>query len=134
MSLVLLGLVVLSLRKLSIFSWAKRLWTWACCDWLRPIKTSRFLYSTFPKKWNFKIYLLSSTFISMFYIYSIMCNFDFWVHKNRNLYFFRMSEPLKLLCLHGFRQSAAGFRTKTGGMRKNLKKKCEYVFIGMVLM
>ena len=41
-----------------------------------------------------------------------------------------MSEPLKLLCLHGFRQSAAGFRTKTGGMRKNLKKKCEYVFIG----
>ena len=37
--------------------------------------------------------------------------------------------PLKLLCLHGYRQSGAGFRTKTGGLRKHLKKRCEYTFI-----
>ena len=37
--------------------------------------------------------------------------------------------PLKVLCLHGYRQTGQGFRTKTGGMRKNLKKKCEYVFV-----
>lgn len=37
--------------------------------------------------------------------------------------------PLKVLCLHGYRQSGQGFRTKTGGMRKHLKKRCEYVFV-----
>ena len=42
---------------------------------------------------------------------------------------FRMTRPLKILCLHGYRQSGEQFRTKTGGFRKLFKKKCEYVFI-----
>lgn len=40
-----------------------------------------------------------------------------------------MTRPLKILCLHGYRQSGEQFRTKTGGFRKLFKKKCEYVFI-----
>jgi predicted esterase len=39
------------------------------------------------------------------------------------------TRPLKILCLHGYRQTGEGFRTKSGGFRKLLKKKCEYVFI-----
>ena len=38
-------------------------------------------------------------------------------------------KPLKMLCLHGYRQSGQGFRTKTGAIRKVIKKRCEYVWI-----
>ncbi|XP_045597681.1 esterase OVCA2 [Procambarus clarkii] len=37
--------------------------------------------------------------------------------------------PLRLLCLHGYRQSGTSFREKTGALRKQLKKHAEFVFI-----
>ncbi|CAH8577285.1 unnamed protein product [Schistosoma curassoni] len=36
---------------------------------------------------------------------------------------------LKVLCLHGYRQNSDVFREKTGGLRKSLKKLCEFKFI-----
>ncbi|RTG86389.1 uncharacterized protein DC041_0005487 [Schistosoma bovis] len=36
---------------------------------------------------------------------------------------------LKVLCLHGYRQNSDVFREKTGGLRKSLKKFCEFKFI-----
>ena len=36
---------------------------------------------------------------------------------------------MKMLCLHGYRQSGQGFRTKTGAIRKVIKKRCEYVWV-----
>ena len=36
---------------------------------------------------------------------------------------------LKLLCLHGYRQSGQGFRTKTGSFRKATTKFAEYSFV-----
>lgn len=36
---------------------------------------------------------------------------------------------LKLLCLHGYRQTGVSFREKTGAFRKLLKKHAEFVFI-----
>jgi hypothetical protein len=38
-------------------------------------------------------------------------------------------KPMKMLCLHGYRQSGQGFRTKTGAIRKVIKKRCEYVWV-----
>uniref|UniRef100_A0A3Q0KGF5 FSH1 domain-containing protein n=1 Tax=Schistosoma mansoni TaxID=6183 RepID=A0A3Q0KGF5_SCHMA len=37
--------------------------------------------------------------------------------------------PLKVLCLHGYRQNSDVFREKTGGFRKSLKKFCEFKFM-----
>ncbi|KAK2823353.1 hypothetical protein Q7C36_019953 [Tachysurus vachellii] len=36
---------------------------------------------------------------------------------------------LRILCIHGYRQSSASFREKTGALRKLLKKQCELVYI-----
>ncbi|CAH8553501.1 unnamed protein product [Schistosoma mattheei] len=36
---------------------------------------------------------------------------------------------LKVLCLHGYRQNSGVFREKTGGLRKSLKKFCEFKFM-----
>jgi len=40
-----------------------------------------------------------------------------------------MSRKLKILCLHGYRQSEISFREKTGGLRKGLKSLAEFEFI-----
>lgn len=47
-------------------------------------------------------------------------------HLNAN-----MSEvkPLRVLCLHGYRQDANTFKTKSGGFRKLLKNQLEFVYI-----
>lgn len=38
--------------------------------------------------------------------------------------------PLRILCLHGYRQNGSMFREKTGSLRKILKKQvAEFVFI-----
>ncbi|KPP70868.1 hypothetical protein Z043_110266 [Scleropages formosus] len=37
--------------------------------------------------------------------------------------------PLRLLCVHGYRQNDATFRDKTGALRKLLKKQAELVYI-----
>ncbi|KAF5892341.1 esterase OVCA2, partial [Clarias magur] len=37
--------------------------------------------------------------------------------------------PLRVLCIHGYRQCSTSFREKTGALRKHLKKKCEFVYI-----
>ncbi|KAB5543439.1 hypothetical protein PHYPO_G00079160 [Pangasianodon hypophthalmus] len=37
--------------------------------------------------------------------------------------------PLRILCIHGYRQSSASFREKTGALRKLLKKQVELVYI-----
>ena len=41
-----------------------------------------------------------------------------------------MSEPkpLKMLMMHGYHQSAASYRVKVGGIRKKIKKRCEYIW------
>ncbi|KAF8571021.1 hypothetical protein P879_01588 [Paragonimus westermani] len=36
---------------------------------------------------------------------------------------------LKLLCLHGYRQTGESFREKTGAFRKFMKKHCEFEFL-----
>ncbi|KAK8722947.1 hypothetical protein OTU49_011965 [Cherax quadricarinatus] len=37
--------------------------------------------------------------------------------------------PLRILCLHGYRQNGISFREKTGSFRKMLKKYAEFVYI-----
>ncbi|XP_053703349.1 esterase OVCA2 [Synchiropus splendidus] len=37
--------------------------------------------------------------------------------------------PLRVLCVHGYRQNSASFREKTGALRKLLKKQVELVFV-----
>lgn len=37
--------------------------------------------------------------------------------------------PLRVLCVHGYRQSGASFREKTGALRKLLKKHVELVYL-----
>ncbi|KAL5249365.1 hypothetical protein ACHWQZ_G018282 [Mnemiopsis leidyi] len=40
-----------------------------------------------------------------------------------------MSRKLRILCLHGYRQSEVSFREKTGGLRKALKSLADFEFI-----
>ncbi len=40
-----------------------------------------------------------------------------------------MSTPLRILCIHGYRQNGSSFREKTGALRKILKKQVELVYI-----
>ncbi|KAJ0004021.1 hypothetical protein NQD34_010235 [Periophthalmus magnuspinnatus] len=37
--------------------------------------------------------------------------------------------PLRILCIHGYRQNSGSFREKTGALRKLLKKSVELVFM-----
>uniref|UniRef100_A0A671PG00 Esterase OVCA2 n=1 Tax=Sinocyclocheilus anshuiensis TaxID=1608454 RepID=A0A671PG00_9TELE len=37
--------------------------------------------------------------------------------------------PLRILCIHGYRQNGSSFREKTGALRKILKKQVELVYI-----
>ncbi|XP_026101572.1 esterase OVCA2 [Carassius auratus] len=37
--------------------------------------------------------------------------------------------PLRILCIHGYRQNGSSFREKTGALRKLLKKQVELVYI-----
>lgn len=37
--------------------------------------------------------------------------------------------PLRVLCIHGYRQNGSSFREKTGALRKLLKKQLELVYI-----
>ena len=37
--------------------------------------------------------------------------------------------PLRILCIHGYRQNGSSFREKTGALRKLLKKQVEWVFM-----
>ncbi|XP_028839617.1 esterase OVCA2 isoform X1 [Denticeps clupeoides] len=37
--------------------------------------------------------------------------------------------PLRILCVHGYRQNGSTFREKTGALRKLLKKRVELVFV-----
>ncbi|XP_070699946.1 esterase OVCA2 [Pempheris klunzingeri] len=37
--------------------------------------------------------------------------------------------PLRVLCIHGYRQTGASFRDKTGALRKLLKKQVELVYL-----
>lgn len=37
--------------------------------------------------------------------------------------------PLRVLCIHGYRQNSSSFREKTGALRKLLKKSVELVFV-----
>ncbi|XP_056141133.1 esterase OVCA2 [Lampris incognitus] len=37
--------------------------------------------------------------------------------------------PLRVLCLHGYRQNSGSFRDKTGALRKLLKKRVELVYV-----
>ena len=37
--------------------------------------------------------------------------------------------PLRILCIHGYRQNSASFRQKLGAFRKACGKRAEYVFI-----
>ena len=39
------------------------------------------------------------------------------------------NRPLRILCLHGYRQTSVTFREKTGSFRKALKKKAEFEYI-----
>ncbi|KAJ1383511.1 Serine hydrolase FSH [Sesbania bispinosa] len=41
----------------------------------------------------------------------------------------RTSRKLRILCLHGFRQNASGFKGRTASLAKKLKKFTEFVFI-----
>jgi len=40
-----------------------------------------------------------------------------------------MTEPLKILCIHGYRQNGASFKQKLGAFRKAVGKRAEFVFI-----
>jgi len=42
--------------------------------------------------------------------------------------------PLRILCIHGYRQNAAGFRQKLGAFRKAVGKRAEFVFIDAPLV
>ena len=37
--------------------------------------------------------------------------------------------PLRVLCIHGYRQNGGSFREKTGALRKLLKKQVELVYL-----
>ncbi|KAM7374451.1 hypothetical protein PAMP_007107 [Pampus punctatissimus] len=37
--------------------------------------------------------------------------------------------PLRVLCIHGYRQNSSSFREKTGALRKLLKKQVEFVYV-----
>lgn len=37
--------------------------------------------------------------------------------------------PLRVLCIHGYRQNGGTFREKTGAFRKLLKKQVELIFV-----
>lgn len=37
--------------------------------------------------------------------------------------------PLRILCIHGYRQNGISFREKTGALRKLLKKQVELVYL-----
>lgn len=37
--------------------------------------------------------------------------------------------PLRIICIHGYRQNGISFREKTGALRKILKKQVELVYI-----
>ncbi|GLD74504.1 esterase OVCA2, partial [Lates japonicus] len=37
--------------------------------------------------------------------------------------------PLRVLCIHGYRQNSSSFREKTGALRKLLKKQVELVYL-----
>ncbi len=37
--------------------------------------------------------------------------------------------PLRILCVHGYRQNGSSFREKTGALRKLLKKQVELVYM-----
>lgn len=37
--------------------------------------------------------------------------------------------PLRVLCIHGYRQNGGSFREKTGALRKLLKKQVELVYM-----
>ncbi|KAI1904442.1 hypothetical protein AGOR_G00005690 [Albula goreensis] len=39
------------------------------------------------------------------------------------------SVPLRILCIHGYRQNSGSFRDKTGALRKLLKKQVEWVYM-----
>ncbi|XP_029923888.1 esterase OVCA2 [Myripristis murdjan] len=39
------------------------------------------------------------------------------------------SSPLRILCIHGYRQTGGSFRDKTGALRKLLKKQVELVYM-----
>lgn len=41
--------------------------------------------------------------------------------------------PLRILCIHGYRQNSGSFREKTGALRKLLKKQVELVFMSAPL-
>ncbi|KAJ8417261.1 hypothetical protein AAFF_G00284880 [Aldrovandia affinis] len=40
-----------------------------------------------------------------------------------------VSVPLRILCIHGYRQNSGSFRDKTGALRKLLKKQVEWVYM-----
>lgn len=42
--------------------------------------------------------------------------------------------PLRVLCVHGYRQSGSSFRDKTGSLRKLLKKQVELVYLSAPLV
>ncbi|VDK23899.1 unnamed protein product [Taenia asiatica] len=50
-------------------------------------------------------------------------------HFNFGVYFRPWVMPLRILCIHGYRQTGNGFREKSGSFRKILKDSCEFVFI-----
>lgn len=41
--------------------------------------------------------------------------------------------PLRILCIHGYRQNGSSFREKTGALRKLLKKQVELVYMNAPL-
>lgn len=41
----------------------------------------------------------------------------------------QISEKLRFLCLHGYRQNADGFKGKIGSFRKSVQKYAEFVFV-----
>lgn len=41
--------------------------------------------------------------------------------------------PLRILCIHGYRQNGNTFREKTGALRKLLKKQVELVYMSAPL-
>lgn len=40
-----------------------------------------------------------------------------------------ITDKMKILCLHGYRQNADSFKSKTGSFRKFVNKYAEFVFI-----
>ncbi|KAJ8248734.1 hypothetical protein GJAV_G00227160 [Gymnothorax javanicus] len=48
---------------------------------------------------------------------------------NRLIVSHSVSAPLRVLCIHGYRQNSDSFRDKTGALRKLLKKQVEWVYM-----